>query len=86
MSPFSRSDLTRLLRESAGEEQPGLLDGNVLDVTFSDLGYDSVAVLQLIGLIERERDIQLADETVSEAQTPRALLDLVNSMAGPAAA
>ncbi|MEU5314930.1 acyl carrier protein [Streptomyces sp. NPDC021562] len=86
MSPFSRSDLTRLLRESAGEEQPGLLDGDVLDVAFSDLGYDSVAVLQLIGLIERERDIQLADETVSEAQTPRALLELVNSMAGPAAA
>ncbi|MCX5261964.1 acyl carrier protein [Streptomyces canus] len=86
MSPFSRSDLTRLLRESAGEAQPGLLDGDVLDVTFSDLGYDSVAVLQLIGLIERERDIQLADETVSEAQTPRALLELVNSMAGPAAA
>ncbi|MFH8774795.1 MULTISPECIES: acyl carrier protein [unclassified Streptomyces] len=83
---FSRSDLTRLLRESAGEEEPGLLDGDVLDVSFSDLGYDSVAVLQLIGLIERERGIQLADETVSEAQTPRALLEVVNTVQGQAAA
>lgn len=84
--PFSRSDLARLLRESAGEERPGLLEGDVLDVSFSDLGYDSVAVLQLIGLIERERDVQLADETVTDAPTPRALLEVVNAAQGRAAA
>jgi act minimal PKS acyl carrier protein len=79
MSRFALNDLTRMLRACAGEEEPGVLDGEILDRTFSDLGYDSVAVLEVISLIQREYDVQLHDETVTEAQTPRMMLDLVDS-------
>ena len=48
------ADLTRMLRESAGEEEGIDLDGDVLDTPFLELGYDSLALLQVIGEIQRD--------------------------------
>ena len=76
---FTVKDLVRLLREAAGEDEPGLLDGDIVDAEFADLGYDSVAVLQVVSLIEREYGVTLADETVVEARTPHMLVGTVNA-------
>jgi acyl carrier protein len=70
-------DLRRILRAVAGEAEGAGLDGDILDVSFTDLGYDSLALLETAGQIERERDLQLAESTVTEAQTPRQLLAAV---------
>jgi acyl carrier protein len=70
-------DLRRILRAVAGEAEGGGLDGDILDVTFTDLGYDSLALLETAGQIERERDLQLDESTITEAQTPRQLLAAV---------
>ncbi|MCI0383406.1 acyl carrier protein [Streptomyces sp. CNQ085] len=79
------ADLTRMLRESAGEEEGVDLDGDVLDTPFIDLGYDSLALLQVIGQIQREYGIAIPDDAVVDAETPRALLELINSgQASPA--
>ncbi|PWI45356.1 acyl carrier protein [Streptomyces sp. ICBB 8177] len=72
------SELTNLLRECAGEAEGVDLDGDVLDTPLADLGYDSLAVLQTTGRIERDYDIRLSDDTVAEATTPRLLLDFIN--------
>ncbi len=71
-------DLTRMLRESAGEEEGVDLNGDVMDVPFMELGYDSLALLQVIGEIQRTYGIEVPDDAVADAETPRALLDLVN--------
>ncbi|MER6141209.1 acyl carrier protein [Streptomyces sparsogenes] len=73
------SELTTLLRECAGEDETVDLDGDVLDTPFTDLNYDSLAVLQTVGRIEREYGVLLADDTVAEAATPRLLLQYVNA-------
>ncbi|WP_221350412.1 acyl carrier protein [Streptomyces beigongshangae] len=73
------ADLTRMLRESAGEEEGVDMDGDVLDVSFDDLGYDSLAMLQVIGQVQREYGIRLPDEAAADADTPRALLALINT-------
>lgn len=78
------ADLTRMLRESAGEEEGVDLDGDVIDTPFMELGYDSLALLQVIGEIQREYGINIPDDAVVDAETPRALLALINS--GPAQA
>lgn len=78
------ADLTRMLRESAGEEEGVDLDGDVIDTPFMDLGYDSLALLQVIGEIQRDYGISIPDDAVVDAETPRALLALIN--AGPATA
>lgn len=79
MTQMTLSELTTLLRECAGEDETVDLDGDVLDIPFTDLNYDSLAVLQTVGRIEREYGVLLADDTVAEASTPRLLLQYVNA-------
>jgi act minimal PKS acyl carrier protein len=70
--------LTELLHEYAGEGEGIDVDGDVLDTPFLDLGYDSLALLQVTGVIERDYDLMLDEEALDEAETPRQYLDLVN--------
>ncbi|MFF7239078.1 acyl carrier protein [Streptomyces collinus] len=79
-------ELTDLLRECAGVDEGVDLDGDVLDTPFDELGYDSLAVLQVTGVIERDYRIQLSDDTVAEATTPRLLLEFINEQLGAASA
>ncbi|MEV1027092.1 acyl carrier protein [Streptomyces sp. NPDC050264] len=78
MDRFELSDLKTLLRECAGEEEGIDWDGDVIDVPFIELGYDSLALLQTTGRIERDHGLTLDEDAVDEAETPRALLALVN--------
>jgi len=82
---FTITDLRSVLRAAAGEEDGIDLDADILDVPFDDLGYDSLALLETGGRIERERGIELPDSTVTEARTPRALLAAVNERLGTSA-
>ncbi|WP_328298716.1 acyl carrier protein [Streptomyces sp. NBC_00435] len=87
MAEMTLEVLTGLLRECAGEDESVDLSGDVLDTPFDDLGYDSLAVLQTTGRIEREYGISLSDDTAAEASTPRLLLAFVNeALAGVQAA
>lgn len=71
-------DLKRILRECAGADEQVDLDGDILDIEFIDLGYDSLAMLETSSRIEREYGIKLDDDIVVSATTPRAFLALVN--------
>ncbi|WP_329297169.1 acyl carrier protein [Streptomyces sp. NBC_00659] len=78
MKRLELTDLITLLRECAGEEEGVDLDGDILDVPFAELGYDSLAVLQTTGRIERDFEVLLDEEAVDEAETPRVYLELIN--------
>ncbi|MEV5437243.1 acyl carrier protein [Streptomyces sp. NPDC052682] len=78
MPALTITELTALLRECAGEAESVNLDGDVLDVPFEVLGYDSLAVLQTTGRIERDYDVTLDEDAVTDAETPRQYLELVN--------
>ena len=77
MKQLELRELTALLRECAGEEDGVDLEGDVLDLHFTDLGYDSLAILQTTGRIERDYEVTL-DEAIDSATTPREYLDVVN--------
>ncbi|MEV4438286.1 acyl carrier protein [Streptomyces sp. NPDC049577] len=85
MSDLTIHELTGKLRECAGDAEGVDLDGDVLDVPFLELGYDSLALLQVTGVIARERLIDIADDAVIEAHTPRLLLEVINSSPNQAA-
>ncbi|MFE7274725.1 acyl carrier protein [Streptomyces sp. NPDC057623] len=72
------TDLTRILRESAGADESVNLDGDILDTPFAELGYDSLALLEAASQIEREVGITLSEDALGEAETPRQFLNLVN--------
>lgn len=71
-------DLREILRSCAGVDEQTSLDGDILDTEFADLGYDSLAVLEASSHLQRRYGVQLDDDTVTSATTPRALLAAVN--------
>jgi act minimal PKS acyl carrier protein len=74
----SIKDLRRILRESAGEGDGADLDVATIDTEFIELGYESLALLETGGRIEREFGIKLDDSTLFDSATPRDLIDAVN--------
>jgi minimal PKS acyl carrier protein len=54
------------------------LNGDILDVQFEALGYESLALLETGSRIEREYGIALDEDLLTDADTPRALIAVVN--------
>ncbi|MER5950506.1 acyl carrier protein [Streptomyces sp. NPDC001904] len=78
-SAFTLNDLRTVLLEAAGTDEDVDLAGDILDNDFEELGYESLALLETAGRIERTRGISLDEEALAGARTPRQLIDLVNS-------
>jgi act minimal PKS acyl carrier protein len=76
---FTLADLRRLLREAAGEADGVGLDGDILNVSFIDLGYESLALLETGSRIAREFGVYLRDTAIADAETPAALIALVKA-------
>nr|WP_202425756.1 acyl carrier protein [Streptomyces sp. HUCO-GS316] len=75
--------------EGAGADENVDLDGDILDTEFEELSYESLALLETCGRIEREYGISLDDSVLTEAKTPRAMVEAVNARlaeSAPAAA
>ena len=79
MSTLTIDGLKEILRSAAGEDDGADLDGDILDVAFADLGYDSLALLETAARIARDFGVTLSDDDVDQIETPRALLDQVNA-------
>lgn len=73
------ADLRRVLCEAAGTADGVDLDGDILDLEFAELGYDSLALLETASRISLEFGVKLDDDVVVAANTPRRLLTAVNS-------
>ncbi|MGW5734168.1 MULTISPECIES: acyl carrier protein [Streptomyces] len=82
---FTLDDLKRILLEGAGADEGIDLDGDILDVPFEELGYESLAMLETSSRIEREYGVTLDDDVVTDAATPRTLIDAVGAQLAPTA-
>ncbi|MFI6736342.1 acyl carrier protein [Nonomuraea sp. NPDC050451] len=71
-------DLKRLLRVAAGDSDVADLDGDIVDVRFEELGYDSIALLETASLIERDFGVKVGDD-IAGADTPREFLAQINA-------
>lgn len=67
-----------ILRECAGEDEDVNLDGDIGGRSFGELGYDSLARLEVTGRIKREYGLDLIEEITDES-TPDDVVALVNS-------
>ena len=77
MSTFTLDDLRALL---VGAEEGADLDGDIADRRFDELGYDSLAVLEIAGEIQRRFGVVVPDDAVSEMPTPAAAVKFVNAL------
>ncbi|GAA2411520.1 acyl carrier protein [Actinomadura vinacea] len=78
MTQRNLDDLRTLMRACVGEDDGIDLDGDIQDATFTDLEYDSLAVLELAARIETVWGVRIPDEDAAELETPGAFVDYVN--------
>ena len=78
MAEFSLKELKQIMRECAGENESTNLDSDFEAVTFDDLGYDSLAILETASRIERSYGLKLPEEHLADITTPGALVAFVN--------
>jgi len=79
MATFTQADLVDCIRRAAGEDDALDLDGDIGETTFADLGYDSVAMVEVALLVERELGISLPeDDRTGKGGTPKEFVDVVN--------
>ena len=79
-------ELKALLSTAAGVPEGIDLGGEILDTSFDELGYDSLALLETASRIEQNYRVQLADSLVTDAVTPRLLIAAVNGLLADRAA
>ncbi|MFJ9775920.1 FAD-dependent monooxygenase [Kitasatospora sp. NPDC101157] len=78
MEKFTLDDVRRVIRSCAGENDTVDLDGDIADVPFAELGYDSLALLETAAVIEREYEVELPEGGLYELETPGRVVDFVN--------
>ncbi|ADP79386.1 acyl carrier protein [Pseudofrankia inefficax] len=81
MTTVSVDELSAVFVECAGEDEGGEITPSSLDTTFEDLGYDSLALMEVTARISQRTGLAIPDDQVADLETPRALLDLINSLA-----
>jgi act minimal PKS acyl carrier protein len=78
MPTITMDELRTMMRECTGVDDDVDLNADIADISFADLGYDSLAVLELIGEVSRRYDIPVPDEAVSEMPSPGAAVAFIN--------
>lgn len=70
-------DLLQMFRSMASEiAEKDFAHANE-DSVIAELGMDSLAMLELVGALERQLEIRIADEKLAGVQTVRQLLQLI---------
>jgi act minimal PKS acyl carrier protein len=80
MSTLSTEKLLEIMRATQGDsEDTSNLTAEVLDVPFTDLNVDSLAVLEVVTQIQDEFQLRIPDAAMDAMRTPRQVLDYVNT-------
>lgn len=85
MSELTLDTLREIMIEAAGDDEAVDLERDILDVPFTDLGFDSLAMLETVTLVKRRTGVSIADDELDAVGTPRALLAKVNTVLASAA-
>ncbi|ORT57121.1 acyl carrier protein [Streptomyces sp. CB03238] len=75
MPEITLAYLVSIIKECAGDSDAADLDGDILDVTFQDLGYDSLALLEVSARLQQNVGVSIPEDAM---ETPRGTLRLIN--------
>jgi act minimal PKS acyl carrier protein len=78
MTSFNLDDLIKIMRECAGEDESVNLSGEIAEVSFEELGYDSLALMETASRVQRAYGFSLPEDELAEVRTPAAFVTLVN--------
>ncbi|MDT8910107.1 acyl carrier protein [Amycolatopsis sp. PS_44_ISF1] len=74
-------DLKQVLR-TCGTDESVDLDGDILDVEMAELGYDSLAVLEISARLQQRSGREIPEDVTAESLTLRQLLGYINNPVG----
>ncbi|WP_327723625.1 acyl carrier protein [Streptomyces europaeiscabiei] len=75
---FTIDILRRILLEGAGADDEAAITGDISQMSFEELGYDSLAALETGARIGREYGLELEDSTILDTDTLGELVTSVN--------
>ncbi|MFI6930360.1 acyl carrier protein [Streptomyces sp. NPDC050287] len=78
MSAFTLDDLFRIASSATGEPMDSAPPEQLQDTTFSDLGVDSLALLETATRVELETGVEIPDSQVPLLESPRLFLEYVD--------
>jgi minimal PKS acyl carrier protein len=78
MALFTLDDLRKIMIESGGADEGVDLHGDINATEFEDLGFDSLAMLEIQGRIKQELGIRFPEDDVMLLRSPEELIDFVN--------
>ncbi|WP_020497319.1 acyl carrier protein [Sciscionella marina] len=82
MRELTLEELVVIMRENMGDEYTAPHGTELLDMEFTALGYDSLALLEMLAHVKRKYGIAVSDDEVEGIQTPRVFLEKINAAAG----
>ncbi|MGW6603253.1 acyl carrier protein [Streptomyces sp. NPDC055036] len=86
MSELTLTEMARIMRECAGEDETVDLAEEALgDADLGDLGYDSLALLEATGRVQREFGVALPEDALAGIHTLNQFVAVVNARLAPAA-
>jgi act minimal PKS acyl carrier protein len=80
MAQLTMDDVRQILLASAGDDDDIDLHGAIDEVAFGDLGYDSLALLEVQSQLQRRYPVKLPDGWPAPGTTPAELLRHVNGL------
>ncbi|MBV9312260.1 MAG: acyl carrier protein [Pseudonocardia sp.] len=80
MTEFTIDRLRTTMRSCVGVEDDVDLDGPIEDTPFDELGYDSLALLEVLNQLHREFGIDVPDDAITDLPTPASVVGYVNQM------
>ncbi len=78
MPTFTETDIREIMAGVADEDVEVDLNGDILDVEFDELGFDSLAKLDIITSIQQDRHIAIPDDAIDGMRTPRDIIAYVS--------
>jgi len=78
MRAFTLDDLSKIMRQAGGGASE--LNAESASISFDDLGYDSLAVLEIAARIQEDFTVRLSDDIVERLATPNDAVSVVNEL------
>lgn len=75
---FTLDDLRKIMRACAGVDESVDLESDIGDITFEELGYDSLAVLEMAAKVQNEVGVVIPDAAAEKLTTPRSLVEYID--------
>jgi act minimal PKS acyl carrier protein len=75
---ISLEDLREIMRACAGVDESIDLDADIGDNTFEELGYDSLAVLEMAAKLQNQLGVVIPDDAAEKLLTPYLLIEYIN--------